>query len=122
MNSDQGLVRELLRPDAQLTVAPTENGIVTIVDGRGISRVYQTSGRPEWQTFEGGRCETKTVWTGLALRQEIQINAWTSIVRSFRPVPQSERHSERLMETVVLITAGSPDRSLIRIYESDRVP
>jgi len=53
VNTAQALVRELLRPNAQLTVAPTEVDAVTIVDGRGISRVYQTSGRPEWQTFDG---------------------------------------------------------------------
>lgn len=84
MNAAQALVRELLEPAEHLTVAPNGNSAVTIVDGRGISRVYQTSGRPEWQTCDAGLSETRTVWKGRALRQEIRIGARIYLVRSYR--------------------------------------
>jgi hypothetical protein len=117
MNAVQALVRELLEPGDHLTVAPTGNSAVTIVDGRGNACVYQTSGRPEWQQLDAGPCETRTVWRGRALRQEIRIAAKIYVVRWYRSIPESDR----LIETVVLKAAGSRDRSLIRIYDSDRV-
>src|SRR5262245_11176149 len=69
--TDQSLLGELLEPHEHLTVAPTEPGIVTIVDGHGVARVYHLSGDPELQEFQSGRVETRTVWEGRRLRQEI---------------------------------------------------
>jgi len=114
----QALLRELLAPHEHLTVAPTERGMITIVDGHGVSRVYDTSGLPELQEFQAGRAATKTVWDGRCLRQEIHLNSVLRIVRTYQPVPERDR----LIETIAIENYPSrPGRPLIRVYESDRV-
>jgi hypothetical protein len=114
----QALLRELLALHEHLTVAPTEHDVITIVDGQGVSRVYHTSGLPELQEFQAGSAETRTVWEGRWLRQEIQVNRALRIVRTYQPVPELER----LIETIVVEDDPGPfGRPLIRVYESDRV-
>lgn len=114
----QALLRELLAPHEHLTVAPTERGMITIVDGYGVSRVYDTSGLPELHKFQAGRAAIKTVWIGRCLRQEIHLNSVLRIVRTYQPVPERER----LIETIAVENYPKPPaRALIRVYESDRV-
>ena len=118
MHAAHALVSELLEPAEHLTFAPADNGAVIIVDGRGSSRIYQTSGGLEWQTFDAGSCQTRTFWKGPALLQEIRLGTGISVIRSYRPMLEGDR----LVEIVVLKVTGMSDRSAFRIYESDRVP
>lgn len=110
------LLSELLALHEHLTVAPTGQGTITIVDGHAVSRVYDTAGRPELQKCQAGTAKTRTVREGPWLRQEIQLHKALRIVRTLQSA------EDRLIETIAVETqAGPVGRPLIRVYESDRV-
>ena len=110
------LLSELLALHEHLTVAPTGQGTITIVDGHGISRVYDTAGRPELQKFQAGTAKIRTVREGPWLRQEIHLHKALRIVRTFQSA------EDRLIETIAIETqAGPVGRPLIRVFDSDRV-
>lgn len=114
----QSAVGEFFEPDEYLTIAPGPAGTVVIVNGRGVSRVYETSGDPEWHACAQGLCEIRTFWRGQTLVQEIRLDQQISVFRAYRQL----RASGRLVETVVLKNNGAHDRTAVWTYASDRVP
>jgi len=116
--SRQELIRSVLEPATQLTVAPAESHRITIVDATGAWRTFSTSGRAELIDYGAGFTETATRWEERWLRQDVTIGPDTTIVKRFLAAPESDS----LIVTIALDGASAPQgRPLMHVYDSDRI-
>ena len=111
------LMCELSEPPAYLTIVPGE-GVITFVDGEGVSRTFGTSGEPEPHRFAAGTVEATTRWKGGELRQELSLPGGLQIIRRFAAAGDADH----LIVTIEAKTSGHGQmQPLRRVYVSDVV-
>ena len=96
----------------QLTIAPGPRA-VTIVDGCGNTRTFDTSGRVQYHTYGAAPSQTMTRWEGRKLVQEIVVDPDESIVLSFAA------GDDELLVTEIVHTASRLPATVIYRYASD---
>ena len=96
----------------QLTIAPGLRA-VTIVDGCGNRRTFDTSDRVQDVEYGTVRSQVMTRWKGPTLVQNIAVNSDESIVLSLTV------EDNKLVVTEVVHASGRPHTTLIYRYTSD---
>jgi len=109
------MLNDLIECVTQLTVAPRVNE-VTIVDGCGHARTFDTSGRPQSIRLRSGTAEAKTRWKDDRLIQDIMIGRGVRIALVYAACGDL-----LLLSGEVSHPAWSAVTFKTRVYDSDRL-
>ena len=98
LSASEALFMELMTPPEEFLIRPASDS-VTIGTGIGVALTYKINNKTESHQLTNGSVSTKTLWSGNALRQEIDGGRNLKVVRLFQLSVEGE---------ALLVTVGSP--------------